>query len=549
MNRNKCCAIENLTKVIEKGFDKLGPGGNGGNNCCDSKADKNADNISEEDKVKWKEKLGITDTNSGGGSLIALEHDDTNFILDKDYLLVLEESNSFETNITDDIDEETGRKIIRLNFDEKDDLQKVTSRGNTTTFPINVQNIWIKNDFKNNLFETKDFELLEKQSLNDNIIKGENILSKIPNKVLKHQFEQNLIIGKEILTELVGEGTKSYFDDRAVYNDCNVIVGIDLANTKQFKTAENNIIFGSDIFHNDFGTEEGNDFHAFSNTVVGFNIQSHQNLYNIHQNKPEFTKTNIALNTIVGQNFHANVYEKSTILGHIQYGNQYKRSIIIGYSSGVGAHKHDFSGPQHNYEKNIIISNGFNPNVYKDASKVSDYMYIGNETPLMEGILDTTNKRLKTYGRFQIDGNDPKNNVQGDLTYTKKVVAKPDGTFGLVNDNTKDFDRYRIQKIQGLDVEQFLNSKQRRDSVIGLPNRESFELNINETGQINNAEISIKIFQLNNRIFKFVPSLYYIKDNKLVLYFSDEMTESITSLLETNSETSLKPELTLTYFK
>lgn len=315
--------------------------------------------------------------------------------------------------------------------DEKQSLQDVTDIGNVTTNPVKIQEVWFKNNANDTIFRVKDSTITSNQNIEKSIIDGVNLVPKLSVDKLQHSFHDNYIAGQNILSRLTGIGTTTLYS-RPLYNDSNVFIGNTIATSGEFRTSENNTVIGSYVFHDGFGTEDTT-FHTVGNTIIGRNIQNHYNMYNKNSVKHPYTKKHTAFNVIIGDNIYANQFHKAVVYGTKILTHSVDNSILIGSFDSTESEYNMEVKPYYRYDKNIILSNNFVLQRYKKEDNVENYLYIGNSEPLMEGDLSSSNRRLKVYGRLQIEGSNSVNNVQGDLSYTKSVVSKPDGTLGLVD--------------------------------------------------------------------------------------------------------------------
>lgn len=531
MNRNKCCAIENLTKVVEEGLKNLAPR----NNCCDNKADKDAGNISDLDKEKWRERLDIKNNN-----LIGLEQDPTNFILNEDHLLIFEKSPSLKTDITNQVDTSTGKKIVKLKYEEVDNLQNVTDRDNKTTNDIIIGNY--------KYYNKEDFIITEE------------------NKNIQNIVDSNIVAGKNSFNNVtIVDNVQNYG------NIVNIVDGFNNANIRKF--------YKNSISVTNFKANLDPIREFKGNNIKGSNIAIERPSDPDSLDKIE--KFSYALENKSNEDpnyskFHYNVSKQdirdNNFFGYdINIKYTANRNIFIGESIDIAsAYSNLFIGRDlikkdtHFFNNVLITRNMLTDPVYiedfiynKDGLEImANCFYLGGTfTPLLTGNLGAwngnenwtdKNKWLKVWGQLKIDGYLPKNNVQGDLSYTKKVVAKPDGTLGLVDNNST---TVGIVRKTDISRKEFRESRGVETGFYNTLNLESYKIRIDETSDITNVELTLHpTANTNNFKFKFIPTIFYLKGEEIVLYFSRDSLNLIRSLLESEEEIP-DLDIVLTYIK
>lgn len=322
-------------------------------------------------------------------------------------------------------------KALDANF------QDFFDKKNKITGSFNFNNILFERTQENAYLQLYNPNGISTINLGECILEGINIAPNLVSNINLPQHKKlmySVLKGQNILTKLDGETYKPHYlpaYERTSWNDYNVMFGEGLATTSAFKTSENNIIFGKHVCYDAFGDIE-TQYHAEHNVMVGFDIQNYWGAMNKNPNNAPFENTGVQHNTMVGHQIYGNRFYKSIILGSYK-ANEFQNSICIGHCYIPGSPGAYQIKAEYKFDHNIIISNIFRPDVYKTPETVSNYLYIGNDTPLIEGNLSSNSaeKRIKLHGRLQIDGTSPYNNAQGDDSYTKTVVAKPDGTIGI----------------------------------------------------------------------------------------------------------------------
>lgn len=381
----------------------------------------------------------------------------------------------FECNKIDDIEvtspliidkSNPNKPLIKLDesnitggtLEEKDTLKTVTDRENITDVPIKLRSTRINptsgaeesytldlhyNSTTSNLMLTNDTETY----LQDNGTSTENIMLGIYNLYTMGTLKSNILYGYYPIRNIDG-GTTNLTD--------NIIIGN--LNLTKAPALGNNIVIGKDvnIGNGNYLTDPDTTYYPIWGDFISGNRAANAwgNTYTESNHKDwlisqgiinEEGKSGPFSNIFIGRGIGPN-------RGSSTPANSYQ-SIWIGHNSYPADFAYKFCG-------NIFLGNEIYPAHPRDrpagAVIIGNYLKISGRHTLGELAIHSSSRTATDWNDALIRGNfetryvkfngkviiNPTyHNAEGDITFSKQVVAKPDGTLGLINITTNYIER------------------------------------------------------------------------------------------------------------